>query len=98
MNLDFDATGIDIDNFEDFTPLPAGNYLCSIVESEMKTTKAGNGEYLSLRLDVLSGDYQGRVLFHNLNLKNPSIKAEEIARQQLAQICHATGKLKIKST
>lgn len=97
MNLNFDASGIDPDA-GDFTPLPAGDYLCSIVESEMKETKAGNGEYLNLRMDVLKGDYKGRVLFQKLNLKNQNPKAVEIAQQQLAQICHAAGKIKIKDS
>lgn len=90
-NLNFDATTVQPQ--DSFEPIPAGWYECMIVESEMKTNKAGTGQYLQLRLDVTEGDYANRVLFERLNLDNPNQTAVEIAQRTLSAICHATGVL-----
>jgi hypothetical protein len=37
----------------DFEPLPAGTYSARITSVDLKDTKAGNGQYLALRFDVL---------------------------------------------
>ena len=90
-NLNFDATAVQPQ--ESFEPIPAGWYDCMIVESEMKPTKSGTGQYLQLRLDVTEGQYANRVLFERLNLDNPNTTAVEIAQRTLSAICHATGVL-----
>jgi len=74
-----------------FDPIPAGWYTCMITESEMKPTKTGTGEYLQLRLDVIEGEHQGRVVFDRLNLVNDNQTAVEIAQRQLSAICRAVG-------
>lgn len=74
-----------------FEPIPAGWYTAMIVDSEMKPTKNGTGEYLQLRLDIIDGDHQGRVLFDRLNLNNQNQTAVEIAQRQLSAICRSVG-------
>lgn len=74
-----------------FEPIPAGWYTAMITDSEFKATKNGNGEYLQLRLDVIDGEHEGRVLFDRLNLNNPNQTAVEIAQRQLSAICRAVG-------
>jgi hypothetical protein len=74
-----------------FDPLPAGDYLLVITDSESKPTKAGTGSYLALTLEVVEGQFQGRKLFHNLNLENPNQQAVDIARAELSAICRAVG-------
>jgi hypothetical protein len=76
---------------EGFNPLPAGDYPVVITESELKTTKAGTGKYLSLKLQVLDGKYQNRILFDNLNIQNPSEVAQQIGQGTLSAICRAVG-------
>lgn len=90
-NLNFDANAVQPQ--ESFEPIPAGWYECMIVDSEMKPTKNGTGQYLQLRLDVTDGQYANRVLFERLNLDNPNTTAVEIAQRTLSAICHATGVL-----
>lgn len=90
-NLKFNAN--EVQPQESFEPIPAGWYECMIVDSEMKTTKNGTGQYLQLRLDVTEGQYANRVLFERLNLDNPNTTAVEIAQRTLSAICHATGVL-----
>ena len=73
--------------------LPAGTYECCIVESGMFPTKSGNGSFLKLTFEVVSGEFAGRKLWARLNLDNPSKTAVEIARAELSAICHAVGVL-----
>lgn len=85
----FDATQVaEQDSFE---PIPAGWYDVMITDSEQKMTKAGTGSYLQMRLDVTSGQYEGRVLFERLNLDNPNQTAVEIAQRTLSSICRSVG-------
>lgn len=90
-----DLSGFNAENVEpqqgSFEPIPAGWYTCMITDSEFKSTKNGNGEYLQLRLDVIDGEYEKRVLFDRLNLNNPNQTAVEIAQRQLSAICRAVG-------
>jgi hypothetical protein len=81
-----------------FEPLPAGWYTVTISQAELKDTKAGNGQYIKLRYDVTGPSHQGRVVFGNLNIKNPNQKAEEIGRQQLGDIMRAIGLAKVTDT
>ena len=74
-----------------FAPLPEGWYSATIVKAEVKQTKAGTGAYIALRLDITGPTHQGRVVFSNLNINNPSPKAQEIGLQQLNQIMGALG-------
>jgi len=78
-----------------FEILPAGKYLAQIIASEMRDTKAGDGSYLSLEMEILDGEYAGRKLFDRLNLNNPNATAVEIAHRTLSAICHATGQMQV---
>lgn len=66
-----------------FEPLPDGEYKVMIVESEEKRNKSDNGDILKLKLQVIEGEHNGRFVFDQLNLTNPSPKAEEIGQRQL---------------
>lgn len=78
---------------EGFSPIPAGDYPVIITESELRDTKAGTGKYLKLKLQVLSGQHQNRILFDNLNIKNPNEVAQKIAQGTLSAICRAVNVL-----
>ena len=87
--LDFNAN--EVEPTTDFEPIPAGKYLAIITDSEMKTTKSGNGSYLELVFQVIEGEYKGRLLWSRLNLDNPNVLAVQIARAQLSAICRSVG-------
>ena len=82
----------------DYSPLPAGWYKVRITEADIKETKAGTGNYIKVRYDVLDGTHAGRVVFGNLNLRNPNPKAEEIGRQQLSRLMLAMGLTQVTDT
>ena len=81
-----------------FEPIPAGNYDATITQAELKNTYDGTGEYIKLRLDVTGPTHEGRVIFANLNIKNATLKAEEIGRQQLGEIMRAIGLGQVSET
>ena len=83
----FDAT--EVEPADHFDPIPGGQYLAAITDTEMKPTKSGKGQYLQLTFQVLEGEYKGRLLWSRLNLENPSAQTVKIARSQLADICRA---------
>lgn len=94
----FDVNQLPQGNTGNFEPLPAGWYTATISQSELKDTKAGTGQYIKLRYDITGPTHQGRVVFGNLNIKNPNPKAEEIGRQQLGDIMRAIGLAKVADT
>lgn len=79
-------------------PVPVGEYNVKIIESEMKPTSDGKGQYLALTLEIMDGEFAGRRLVDNLNLVNENAVAVQIAYGSLSAICHATNVIKITDT
>lgn len=94
--LNFDATTVEPQ--KNFTLLPPGRYVCKIVDSEMKPTKDGTGQYLQLKHEVIDGEHAGVAFTNNLNLENANPQTVEIAYRTLSTICHHIGKTKIKDS
>jgi len=80
------------------TPIPAGWYQANCTKAELCTTKAGNGQYIKTTFAIIGPAMQGRCVFQNYNIRNPSTDAETIGRQQLAALCRAIGKSGIRDT
>ena len=83
---------------KDYSVLPSGWYSTTISGAEVKETKAGTGEYIAIKYSITGPTHQGRVIFGNLNIKNPNPKAEEIGRQQLGDIMRAIGLARVTDT
>ena len=81
-----------------FDPLPAGWYTTKIAGAEIKATKNGTGQYISVRYDIIGPSHQGRVVFGNINIKNSSPKAEEIGRMALGELMRAIGLARVTDT
>jgi hypothetical protein len=81
-----------------FDPIPAGDYHLKVTDSSLEDTKAGTGQYIKVRCDVMGPSHQGRVLFTNINIRNPNPKAEEIGRQQLGSLLRAIGLASLTDT
>lgn len=78
--------------------LPVGWYAVTIVDAELKDTKDGTGQYISLRYSVSGPTHQGRTVYGNINIKNKSIKAEEIGRADLGSLMRAIGLPRVSDT
>lgn len=81
-----------------FDPVPAGDYTVTINEANLQDTKARTGQMIKMRLDIVAPSHEGRVLWANLNIRNPSETAERIGRQQLNSIMQAIGLQSIQDT
>lgn len=81
----------DFEGLNDGAPeiLPVGEYTMQIVQSEMRSTKAGDGEYLWLEFEILGPKYTGRKFWERLNLFNKNEVTVKVAKKQLAAISAA---------
>jgi hypothetical protein len=95
MSFQFDATNIDPTN--KFDLVPAGHYVAEIEDAELKDTKKGTGQYINLKFNIIDGPFNGRKVFHRINVINQNPDAESIGQQQLSQLCHAINHLKLRS-
>ena len=81
-----------------YDPIPEGWYNAVIHSAELKSTKAGTGQYINIRYDITGENHAGRVVFGMLNIINANIKAQEIGRQQLGELLRAIGKVQVSDT
>ena len=87
--LNFDANQVEPSAGRD--PVPAGKYVAAIVESELKPTKSGNGQFLECCYQILEGEHKGRKLWSRHTLHHSSAQTVQIARGELSAICRAVG-------
>lgn len=83
--------------------VPKGDYQAIIVDSKKVETKDGEGAYLKLTWQILSGDQQNKKIFENVNLwlKEDTDKrrtAVGIAKSHLSRICRAVNVLNPKES
>jgi hypothetical protein len=89
---------LSFDNYEfaegtsnDYDLLPEGWYTASVNSAELRETKAGTGNYLNMRYDIIGPDHAGRVVFGMITIRNPNQTAERIGREQLSSLAAAIG-------
>lgn len=95
------GTQFDSSNHDDmntFDPVPKGDYVAQIVESDLMDTSKGNGKYIKFKFEIIQGEYKGRFIWTNINIINPNPVAVEFAQKELATICRACGKIVIQDT
>ena len=81
-----------------FEPIPDGWYKVLISSTQLKQTKAGTGEYIALRYNVLGPTHEGRVIVGKLNIRNPNPKTQDIGIQQLGELMRAIGLASVEDT
>ncbi len=94
--FNFDATAVEPS--APSGPIPAGNYLAHIIESDVKPLKSGNGTGLALTFQILDGEFKNRRVWTNLNVQHNNPEAQKIGQQQLSALCRAVGVLKPSAT
>ena len=75
----------------DFALLPDGLYPGMIDRSDFVETKKKNGTLVKATFKVGDGEYTGRLVFCNFNIKNPNSQAAQIGRKQFTNLCVACG-------
>jgi hypothetical protein len=93
-SLNFDASQVSPKD----EPIPAGDYVAQIRDSEIKDTKAGTGQVLRLTWVILDGPFVGRTVFDRINVQNQNPTAEKIGQQTLSSICHTLGVLRLQDS
>lgn len=78
--------------------IPEGWYDVTITKAEVNPTKAGTGTKIDVRYDITGPTQQGRVVFATLNIRNPSVEAERIGREQLGELMRAIGLPKVQDS
>lgn len=81
-----------------FDLLPAGWYTAQVTQSDVVALKSGNGHAIKLTFDVLSEGYRGRKVWAQLNVRHTNPKAEQIAQQQLRELCDSIGLVRMNDT
>lgn len=83
-----------IDPNQSFDPLNPGKYAMRVTATEKKPTKAGDGAYLQVELEIDENhhpEHKGRKVWDRLNIWNQNTTASEIAQKQLKALCLACG-------
>ena len=78
--------------------IPAGWYEVLISSTQLKQTKARTGGHIALCYKVLGPAHKGRVIFGNLNIRNPNPKTQDIGIQQLGELMRAIGLASVEDT
>jgi len=76
-----------------FEPLPAGDYRMMLTDSEIKTTKAGDGNYLSLKFEITGPTNEGRLVFDNVTVNNKNSQAVGIGLGHLKELSTACNQI-----
>jgi hypothetical protein len=73
----------------DFQPLPAGNYVATIVDAKVGPLKSGKGQAVLLQWEVQDGANQGRLIFDRVIVAHESAEAMKFGRRRLKDIADA---------
>lgn len=79
--FDLDLSGVK--EQKGFEVLPAGKYVATCTNAELKDTASGTGQYIKIELTIKSGANEGRKLYTNFNVKNQNEQAVSIGLGQL---------------
>ncbi len=87
---------------QDFSAIPADNYIIQAVKSEMvkckESAKDPNGSFIKFEFEILQGKYKGRRLWDQLNVINKNTTTVKIAYEVLSEMQKACGKISLKNT
>jgi hypothetical protein len=84
-----------VEDVQDFSPIPAGKYLCKLVEIEEATTQYGD-EMWKMRFQVVEGKHTGRYVFDNLVFSEAALKRVKLICSRLG--LNVGGELDLKPT
>lgn len=71
-----------IEDVQDFAPIPPGKYLCRLVEVEESKTQ-NDDEMWNVRFEVIEGDQKGRAVFDRLVFSQAAIKRVKLICSRL---------------
>lgn len=72
-------------------PVPAGEYMLQVDANELVPTKDGTGMMLKCTLVIVAGEFEGRKIFPQFNVRNKSAQAQTIGIGELKALAIACG-------
>lgn len=96
LGYDFDPNSVPEDD-RTFKPMPAGDYEMQVIESDVITAKSG-GKMIKLTLEVISGPFERRKVWENINIQNQNPDAERIGVRALADLTLAVGLVNVRNS
>lgn len=81
----------EIDPDSGFEPIPPGEYVLIILETDVRSNSKNTGSFLEMKYQVASGPYAGQELRDYINVQHENKKAERIGIQRFAALCRAAG-------
>ena len=78
-------------NTQSFDALPSGEYEVVITDAKMEANKSGAGSHISIKMEIIEGDFAQRLIWENFNIENSNPQAEKIGRASLSSCCLAMG-------
>ena len=91
QDYDFGVSGSDIDETDNYAPIPGGRYTLMAIKTELKDAKNGAGKRLAVEFQVVDGPRAGRKIFENYNLHHHNPQTVKIAQRQAKQWMIAAG-------
>jgi hypothetical protein len=79
-----------------FELIPPDNYRVQVIESKIQDTKSG--QMIVLTMEIVDGQYANRRLWENLNIRNDSPVAQQIAQTALKYLCDQIGIIQLRDT
>jgi hypothetical protein len=72
----------EIEDVQDFSPIPGGRYLCRLVEVEESKTQYDD-EMWNVRFEVIEGEHKGRAVFDRMIFSQAAIKRVKLICSRL---------------
>jgi hypothetical protein len=72
-------------------PVPPGEYMLQVEQTELVPTKDQTGMMLKATLAIVSGEFEGRKVFPQFNVRNKSAQAQTIGIGELKALAIACG-------
>lgn len=71
--------------------LTPGAYDARIIEAELRPVRSGDGRALQVAFELTDPQHFGRIVWARLHVETRNAHVQQIARQELAALCRATG-------
>lgn len=72
-------------------PVPPADYTLHLDSQELRETKDGTGVLLACVFVIIEGEYEGRKIFSNFNVRNKNAQAQQIGIADFKAFCIACG-------
>jgi hypothetical protein len=102
---EFSFDNNEVEAANEYQQIPAGRYTMVVTETDLMLTKKAKeandaklGQYIKVKFQIVSGEFQNRVIFQNFNVVNANPKAVEIGQQQFRNLLECCGITKITDT